>query len=161
MKQEELLKKLDDLGIPFSAIEHPAVRTVDEAMQYWQALDGVHTKNLFFRDAKKQYWLVSMPIEREIEIKSLHGKIGSKRLSFASADRLDEVLKLLPGSVSPLAVINDEECQVNLVLDQEMMSAVQVNFHPLTNTSTIGMRPADLEKFLKDVDYPYQIVDLS
>jgi Ala-tRNA(Pro) deacylase len=52
------------------------------------------------------------------DLKSLPDK--SKRLSLGNADLLMEALGR-PGSVTALALINDEARRVQLVLDREMM----------------------------------------
>jgi len=66
-------------------------------------------------------WLVTLPDEKRADLKSLPDKIGSKRLSFGNADLLMEALGVTPGSVTALALINDEARRVQLVLDPEMM----------------------------------------
>jgi Ala-tRNA(Pro) deacylase len=66
-------------------------------------------------------WLVTLPDEKRADLKSLPDKIGSKRLSFGNADLLMEALGVRPGSVTALALINDEARRVQLVLDREMM----------------------------------------
>ena len=42
-----------------------------------------------------------------------------------------------------------------------MMETDIVNYHPLLNTMTIGLTPADLLKFIDSCGHEAQIVDLS
>jgi Ala-tRNA(Pro) deacylase len=76
-------------------------------------------------------------------------KIGSKRLSFGNAALLMDALGVTPGSVTPLALINDTARRVQLVLDREMMDEELINLHPLVNTATITLQTADLLRFLE------------
>lgn len=152
---------LHTLGIEHSTLEHPAAFTVDEGEAHTGHLPGVHVKNLFLCDAKKKMWLVTAPWDREIDLKALPEHIGSKRLSFGSADRLLRVLGVTPGSVSPFCVINDTDCQVQLVLDAEMMKADVLNAHPLVNTQTTSIRTEDLLTFVRHCNHEPLIVDLS
>jgi Ala-tRNA(Pro) deacylase len=76
-------------------------------------------------------------------------KIGSKRLSFGNAALLMDALGVTPGSVTPLALINDAARRVQLVLDREMMDEELINLHPLVNTATITLQTADLLRFLE------------
>jgi Ala-tRNA(Pro) deacylase len=60
-----------ELDITPVAIEHPPVHTVEEALPYWSALEGVHTKNLLLKGAKGGLWLVCVPTDRRLDLKAL------------------------------------------------------------------------------------------
>jgi Ala-tRNA(Pro) deacylase len=156
----ELLQRLETLGIASVTTDHPAVFTVEEATATHHAIPGVHCKNLFLKDAKDQLWLVVCPHDREVEMKSLHKRIGSKRLSFGKADLLWEVLGVRPGSVTPFALINDRDHRVKVVLDAWMMDQETLNYHPLENTATTTVSNADLLRFIADCGHEPQVVDL-
>lgn len=157
----DLFARLAGLGIAVSTIEHPAAFTVDELHAVAGHLPGVHVKNLFLCDAKKKMWLVVTPGTRRIDLKKLAPLIGAGRLSFGSADRLLRVLGITPGSVTPFCVINDPECQVQVILDAAMMSEDTINAHSLTNTMTTSITAADLRRFIEDCGHKPRLVDLS
>jgi Ala-tRNA(Pro) deacylase len=50
--------------------------------------------------------------------------------------------------MTPLALMNDAEGLVTCVLDEALLGAAQVNFHPLVQTQSIGLRPEQLLAFL-------------
>ena len=149
------------LGMAPARVEHPPLRTVPDAHEYWDHLPGLGVKNLFIKDAGKQYWLVVLPADRSVDTKILAATIGSKRISFGSAEDLVRILGVEPGSVTPLAMINDADRQVRLVLDAGMMQAESVLVHPLVNTATLIMAPADLLRFLAHCGVTPAIVDLA
>ena len=47
------LTALTQIGVDYTNHEHPAVYTVEEADMHHEGIDGVHSKNLFFKDKKK------------------------------------------------------------------------------------------------------------
>ena len=65
------------------------------------ALPGVHTKNLFLKDAKDRLWLVTALAETRIDLKALPARIGNAapgcRSGPEGADGGD-VLGVRPGS---------------------------------------------------------------
>ena len=147
--KEELLRFLDGLDIAYSLHEHAPVFTADEALAVIGHIPGVHCKNLFLKDKGDALWLVTLPDEKRADLKSLPEKIGSKRLSFGNAALLMEALGVTPGSVTALALINDEARRVQLVLDREMMREELINLHPMVNTATITLHTTDLLRFVE------------
>jgi Ala-tRNA(Pro) deacylase len=136
------------LGIQAPCVEHPPLRTVAEAHAHWDGLPGMAVKNLFIKDAGRQYWLVTLPADRSVDPKLLAALIGAKRISFGSADDLRTILGVEPGSVTPLAAMNDLRNQVRVVLHAAVAEAEAVLVHPLVNTATLMMQPADLLRFM-------------
>jgi Ala-tRNA(Pro) deacylase len=157
----ELLAHFDRLGIEARTHEHPAVFRVDEGEAVKQAIPGAHTKNLFLKDAKGQLWLISAEGRAAIDLKRLHTVIGSARLSFGSAELMQEVLGVTPGSVTAFALINDVEHRVRFVLDRTLAEAELVNFHPMTNTATTTIPQAGFRRFLDSIDVQPTVVDFA
>jgi Ala-tRNA(Pro) deacylase len=157
----ELIARLAALGIPVRTVDHPPVFTVEEAARYKGNLPGAHTKNLFLRDKSgKRMWLVCVLAERDVDLHALPPRIGAKpRLSFGSGDRMMRYLGITPGAVSPFAVINDHGEQVQVVLDQALLTGDIVNLHPLDNAKTTAISPPDLLRFLEAEGHPPHILD--
>lgn len=158
---ESLLGQLDEMGITYTLHHHEAVYTVEESEAIDGNIEGTHCRNLFLRDKKKKNFLVVLQNATEVDVKKLPSVIGSDRLSFGSADRLWEYLGVRPGSVCPFSVVNDTGNQVKIILDKSMMETDIVNYHPLLNTMTVGLRPADLLKFIESTGHTPHIVDFS
>ncbi|MGH6859994.1 MAG: YbaK/EbsC family protein, partial [Phyllobacterium sp.] len=110
---DELMQFIDDLDIAVSTIRHPAVFTVAEAQGLRGRIPGAHTKNLFLKDKKDNYFLLTVGEEAEIDLKTMHGKIGAAgRVSFGKPEKLLDYLGVVPGAVSVLGAINDSERRV-------------------------------------------------
>ena len=144
-----LLADLGALAIPYAAHEHVAVFTVEESRKIDVDIPGAHTKNLFLKDAKGAYWLVTVPAEARVDLKVLPAAIGCKRVSFGKAEDMERLLGIAPGSVTPLAMINAEPGSVTVVLDAGLASAERINLHPLRNTGTLGLAGADVLALLR------------
>ena len=149
------------LGITPRAIAHPPVHTVEEALEHWAALEGVHTKNLLLKGAKGGLWLVCVPTDRRLDLKALAAHLGAKKFSFASAETLDQALGVMQGSVSPLALINDPEGQVTLVLAADMLEQPRITMHPLVNTATVSLTVPELRAVLAALGHAPEVVDFD
>lgn len=134
---------------------------MEEARALRGTIPGLHTKNLFLKDKKGALFLVTVPEDAAIDLKQLHTALGAKgRLSFASGERLVEVLGVRPGSVTPLALVNDGEGRVAFVLHQAFREAELVNVHPLRNDATMTLTVADFFRFLRHLGREPYIRDL-
>ena len=158
--QNELLSVLDQIGINYTNHEHPAVFTVEEADLHHEGIDGVHSKNLFFKDRKKNLILIVTLSDKPIKIKEVEKKIDTKGLTFGKPELLAEVLGVIPGAVTPLAVINAKNHDLRVILDEEMMEHELLNFHPIVNTATTTLASKDLLKFMEHCNQGVEIIRL-
>ncbi len=136
-------------GIAFAIHEHEAVFTVEESRGIKADIPGEHTKNLFLKDAEGTFWLLTVPAEARVDLKTLPQVIGSKRVSFGKAEDMERLIGLQPGSVTSLAMINAEPGSVTCVLDAGLAAADRVNVHPLRNTATVGLSGADILRLIE------------
>jgi Ala-tRNA(Pro) deacylase len=154
-----LFERLTALAIGTRTVHHPAVFTVDQAQRARGGLPGTHTKSLFLRDPKGAMWLVVCLEDRPVDLRGLARRLGAKRFSFGSPERLMRHLGVIPGAVSPFAVINDRERAVRVVLDGALLAHDPVNLHPLDNTMTTAIAGADLLRFLEAEGHSPELVD--
>ncbi|RUV26060.1 prolyl-tRNA synthetase associated domain-containing protein [Mesorhizobium sp. M5C.F.Ca.IN.020.32.2.1] len=148
--EAELFAFLTDLGIQVSTLRHPPLFTVADSQALRGEIAGGHTKNLFLKDKKDNFFLVSVDEEAVVDLKQIHHAIGAAgRVSFGKPEMLMELLGVVPGAVTVFGVINDTELRVKVVLDQELMRHAAINAHPLTNEATTSIAAADLVKFVE------------
>ena len=156
-----LFAGLDALGIQVPTYGPPPVFTVEEARTIRGDLPGGRSKNLFLRDKKGRMTLFSAAADQDVDLHRLAELIGARgRLSFGSDDRLMKFLGVLPGAVSPFAVINDVGRKVQVVLERELLKQEPLNFHPLDNTMTTAIAKDDLLRFLEAEVHAPRIVRL-
>ena len=162
---EALFARLDALGLAHVTHAHPPVFTVTEARAVRASVtalgDGLHVKNLFLRNKKGLMWLVTLEESTPVDLKALAAALGAGHLSFGSPARLREQLGVEPGSVTPLAAVNDRAGAVTAVLDARVAGASRVWVHPLTNDRTTSLSGADLVTFLSDCGHAPRVIDLA
>jgi 8-oxo-dGTP diphosphatase len=157
-----VFRELARLGIHYELATHPPVFTVDEAKRHRPPSEtGAHIKNLFLRNKKGAMWLVTTLEDRPVDLRALGARIGAGHLSFASVERLRSHLAIEPGSVTPLAALNDREQLVHVVLDAAILREPAVHCHPLTNDRTISLAPSDLVRVLEASGRRPSIVDFE
>ena len=160
--EAELNAFLADLGISVSTVRHPPLFTVADSQALRGEIPGGHTKNLFLKDKKDNYFLVTVGEEAVVDLKQIHSLIGAaSRVSFGKPEMLMELLGVIPGAVTVFGLINDTAGRVKVVLDQELMSHDVINGHPLTNEATTAIAAADLVRFVEATGHDPVILKVS
>jgi len=158
---EDIYSFLESNNLAYERHDHKAVFTVEESKKYSPELDGASTKNLFLRDKKgSRHFLVTLPEDKNVDLKELSYKLDSSRLSFASPERLKKYLGIEPGSVSLLALANDEMKNVEAYIDKEIWNEDSILCHPLVNTSTLVINIRVMENFLNITGHGTNLIDL-
>lgn len=144
------LKFLDDNGYKYEKLEHAAVFTMEEMEAAGITSKGDVVKNLFLRNAKgDKHYLVCVEESKQVDLTKLALKLGSTKLSFGSAERLEKYLGVTQGSVSPLSILNDENHEVIVAFDQSMMGKDRIGVHPCENTATCFISFKDLKTIIE------------
>ena len=118
-------------------------------------------KNLFVRDDKKRnYYLITVRGDKRVDLKAFRKEHGLRNLSFASADDLMSIMKLTPGAVSPLGLLNDEERKVTLYLDDAFGDGL-IGIHPNDNTATVWLKSGDLVRIIEEHGNPVNVISIG
>jgi Ala-tRNA(Pro) deacylase len=153
---------LDRNGITYKRYDHVAVFTCDEADSAMPPTGAAHTKNLFLRDKKGQrHWLLVTVCEKAVDLRRVAERIGADRLSLGSSERLAKYLSVTPGSVTLLALANDPQHQVSVLIDEDVWRAETVQAHPLINTATLVISQADLRRFLTVTGHEPKVIPVE
>lgn len=161
MTKEETYQYLTNQGVKFEITEHGAVFNMEELKSVELPYPEADAKNLFVRDDKKRnYYLITVKGDKRVDLKDFRRKHELRPLTFASADELMEIMKLYPGAVTPLGLLNDEEHKVKLFLD-EAFGAGLIGVHPNDNTATIWLQTADLERIIKEHGNSVEMVNVG
>lgn len=151
MNKEEIYEYLDSLNIKYEKTEHKAVYNMAELAEVELPHPEADAKNLFIRDDKKKnYYLISIKGDKKADLKTFRQKQGTRPLSFASENDLENILKLKPGSVTPLGLLNDKENKTVLYLDSDFVFPNSIiGVHPNDNTATVWLKTDDLIKIIE------------
>jgi len=163
LKEIRTYDLLDELGILYERVDHEAAMSVEDCEGVDRLLGIEICKNLFLTNSQKtKFYLLLMPGQKRFVTKDFCRQIQSPRLSFGSAELMEELLDLTPGSVSIMGLMNDREKRVQLAIDREVYEAEYFGCHPCINTSSLKMKAADVwEKFLPAVGHEPIFVDLQ
>lgn len=145
-QKNKVYKTLEECGIQYHVVEHPAVYTIEEmdALETMIHKEAI-VKNLFLRDAKgKKHFLVVLGKHKKADLKRLREQLESSPLSFASEDRLMKYLNLTKGAVTPFGIINDSQREVEVVIDRSLVGKDILGVHPNDNTATVFLSYEDL-----------------
>ena len=158
--RKRALEALDGLGVEYSLEEHVAVFTMEESDALGLRRDG-SVKNLFICDKpRRRFFLVTVLGNKKINLKELQDKLSAGRLGFVSEERLESMLGVKSGAVSPLGVLNDAEKKVEVVFDSCIQNLEKVGIHPNDNTATVWMRPEDLERVVRENGNPLVYIEM-
>ncbi len=157
----QLQEYLAHHNIDYKLHTHPPVFTVEQSRNEpsIQNIPGLHTKSLFLKDEKGQFYLVCMPGEKRLNIRALEKKQHVKKLQFGSSEELYKELELTPGSVSIFGIIHAHKTK--LLIDWDVWKAPVVGFHPNINTATLEINHAALQKFYDSLISEKEIFELE
>lgn len=162
MTKQETCAFLREHGVEFEITEHTAVYNMAECAELELPYPEADAKNLFVRDDKKRnYYLITVRGDKRVDLKEFRKTHGTRPLSFASPAELKAFLKLTPGSVTPLGLLNDEAHSVRLYLDADfLLPPGRIGIHPNDNTATVWMQAEDLLRILRGQGTPVETTQL-
>ena len=148
LSSKEFIKLFSDKGYDYDLHEHQALFTVEDSNKFRGQIKGSHSKNLFLKNKKNKFFLISCEEFTNINLKRISKFLCLGNVSFAREEYLINLLGVKPGSVTPFALLNDTENNVDFYLDEKLYNSKFVNFHPLTNTATITMKSSAFIEFM-------------
>lgn len=161
MNEAGLIDLLVQLDIGYQRFDHPPVYTVEDANLYLADAVGLGTKNLFLKPEKNAAYLLLVVLEhKRVDLNRLGKDLGLGKLRFGSADMLKDMLGIEPGSVTVLAVVNDVDKRVRVLVDKDLWMGGGLQCHPLTNTATLVIQPADLQKVLAFSGHDMDLIEV-
>lgn len=161
-KEERCYELLTRLGIGFFRVDHDFADTIEACREVENVLGCAICKNLFLTNRQQtEFYLLLMPGDKPFKTKLLSKQIGSARLSFASAEDMERLLDITPGSVSVLGLMNDVDKKVHLLIDKDLAGDEYLGCHPCINSSTLKLSMKDLlEKLIPAMGHPITWVEL-
>ena len=159
--KEKVLEQLDQTGLAYRVIDHPAVFHVGDEPP--ELAHFPMTKNLLLKDRTTgQVYMVVMEGEKRLDITRLAVQLGStkNRLQFVKFDEVEATVGVPPGHVSIFNLLNREAEGVRIIFDEVLLQKPEIGFHPNVNTATVAMKPGDVVTFLTVHGHDPQVVQL-
>ncbi|MBP9667180.1 prolyl-tRNA synthetase associated domain-containing protein [Candidatus Saccharibacteria bacterium] len=159
VKEDDCIRFLQQLSIPYELVRHEAVYTVEEAMR---VLPGrTEIKNLFIQDDKgRRQYLVVMPGLKRLDLRKLADDLGEKKVRFCSPEKVETMLGVKPGSVSIFCCLNETAHHVKVIVDAELLNEPDLDFHPISNTATLFIPTQSIHTILATLPQESVLQDL-
>ena len=148
LSPKEFIKLFNDKGFDYDLHKHKALFTVEDSNKFRGDIKGAHSKNLFLKNKKNKFYLISCEEFTDINLKRISNFLELGNVSFAKEEYLINLLGVKPGSVTPFALLNDIENRVDFYLEEKLYNSNFINFHPLTNTETITLKCTTFIEFM-------------
>ena len=153
--------ELERQGISFDRVDHDHADTMEDCRKIEEVLGAKICKNLFLCNRQQtEFYLLMMPGEKPFKTKYLSAQLGCSRLSFADDGHMAAYLSTIPGSVSALELLFDQEGRVQLVIDRELLVDEFLSGHPGISTSTVRLMREDLLRYVEGVGHSPIYIDL-
>lgn len=152
MNKQDVYHDLLQRGLWHEITEHRAVYTMAGFEGIALPYPSGDAKNLFVRDRKNQrYWMLTVHGDQRVNLQAFRHAYNLPPLHFASGEELTALLGLIPGSVTPLGLLNDSSAQVVLYMDEAFLQPPGIiGVHPNDNTATVWLKTTDLIQLLRD-----------
>lgn len=162
MDKQEIYAYLKESNISHEITEHKAVYNMEELSEVELPYPDRDAKNLFVRDDKKRnYYLITVKGDKRVDLKEFRKAHETRPLTFASPEDLMAIMKLIPGAVTPLGLLNDDELKVKFFLDRDFYEGSGIiGVHPNDNTATVWLKTADLERIIRTHGNDFEAVSL-
>lgn len=163
MNKKQIYEYIKNKQIWYEITEHKAVYSMSEISEVEIPYPESDAKNLFVRDDKKEnYYLITVRGNKRVNLKEFRKENNTRSLSFASEKELKDMIQILPGSVSPLGILNDKENKVKVFLDKEFIEKTDIiGIHPNDNTATIWLKTKDLINIIKEQGNKVELVEIK
>lgn len=162
MNKNEIYEYLKSKNIWYEITEHQAVYNMRDLEKINIPYKEGDAKNLFLHDDKKEnYYLITVKGNKRVDLKEFRKRYDVRPISFASAEDLMKYLNLIPGSVSPLGLLNDKERKVKFYLDDSFFKDDKIiGIHPNDNTATVWLKVDDLINIIKEHGSKIEIINI-
>ena len=161
MNKNEIYDYLNKKNIKYEITNHEAVYTMEELSNIYVPYPEGNAKNLFLKDDKKKhYYLITVKGDKRVDLKEFRNKNNTRPLSFTSSNDLFNKMKLTPGSVTPLGLLNNEDKDIIYFIDRYFFDNNIIGVHPNDNTATIWLNPNHLIEIIKEHGNQVNIVKI-
>ena len=160
--EKKALDFLKGHGIRHELFEHEPVWTVQDIEDSGLDFKALGLKTLVLRDRKaERFYFVVLNENKRLDIKSLQDRFKEKKLIFASEDNLVDLFEVLPGSLSPMALINYKKKHVlKIILDEDILSAKHIAMHPNNNAFTVRVSLKAFKDFMGELNLEHEYMSL-
>ena len=162
VNKEEIYNFLKSKNIQYEVTEHKACINMAEIAEVELPYPEADAKIFLYVMIKRgKYYLITVKGDKRVDLKEFKQKYNTRSLSFASENDLMNIMNLPAGSVTPLGLLNDNECKVQFCIDKDFFNESElIGVHPNDNTATVWLKTKDLINIIKEQGNIVHIVEL-
>ena len=155
-------KTLLQLEIPFERVENDEAVTMEDCIQINERLNMKTVKTLFVTNRQQtDFYLFVTPGDKPFRTKDFSSALGISRVSFATPEKLLEIMGTKVGAATVFGLLQDSARDVRLVFDRQVL---QSEWYGCTDTTTTGyMKIATrdvIEKLVPHTNHTYTVIDV-
>ncbi|MEG1548272.1 MAG: prolyl-tRNA synthetase associated domain-containing protein [Clostridia bacterium] len=148
-EEQPVMEALAELGIHYTRYEHGRALTMEDCESIGADVGAQHVKNLFLTNRQgTDFYLLLLCAQKKFRTAEVSKQLGVSRLSFCTQEQLMDKLKLVPGSVTAMALVNDTRHEITVVVDEDVKGLAMLCVHPCTSEVSYAISGEDLFKFL-------------
>lgn len=150
--ENELRKKvyeaLKELEIPFQRVDTDEAITMEDCVEINKKLDMEMVKTLFLCNRQQtEYYLFITKGDKPFRSKDFSAALGVTRVSFAPAEKMEEMLGTKIGAATVFGVLSDEAASVQVVFDKEVAES---EWYGCSDGVTTGYMKLKTKYIIKD-----------
>ena len=160
--ENRVYEELARLNINYERVDNDTVESMDECVEISEKLGAEIRKTIVVCDRKKEkFFLVILPANKRFDSKLFGAMMRTPKVSFASAESMEEIIGLSPGEASVMGVLNDPDGKVQVVVDKVVADAEWFACNPGANTTHIKFKTKQLlDNFLPAEGHKAEIIML-
>ena len=112
------------------------------------------------RKGEKKKYLVITDSSKQVDLKSLKEELDCRKLEFVSPSDMESLINATPGNVSIFNLIYDENKEIELIIDEDLIEANEIAFHPLYNGMSIFMPLRECFYFLATIGRSAEVMTI-
>ncbi len=150
--ETELRQKVYDalrtLNIPFQRVDTDKVITMEDCAEINRKLDMEMVKTLFLCNRQQtEYYLFITKGDKPFRSKDFSQALGISRVSFAPAEKMEEMLGVKIGAATVFGVLMDKVKSVQVVFDREVAIS---EWYGCSDGVTTGYMKVKTEHIIRD-----------
>lgn len=158
-QEAKLYDVLKSLNIEYRTKYHSIVVTKEDSEDLQRSLEGTLCKALFLKAQGDNYYLYIINANTNVNMKTLHKRVGVSKISFGQAEYQTELLKVPRNSGTILSLFNDTDKKVqSILIDEDILKDKHVNVPAMRPDATITLSFTNMIKFIETYKYPIKYI---
>ena len=160
--QEKVYAALEELQIPFERVDTEEAITMEDCAAIDEKLNMSMVKTLFLCNRQQtDFYLFITTGNKPFRSKDFSNALGVSRVSFAPAERMDDMLGTKVGAATVFSSLFDRENRIRIVFDKDVLAE---RWYGCSDGTTTGYMKVDIDdiyqKFLPFTNHTADVIEV-